>query len=119
MTPPTPPIFRPVPLLSSFKRYHQDHHKYQGETGVDADVPSRWEVQVVGNNTLMKLLWVVCQPLAYSLRPVLTIPKRPTIWEFMNLVVVLGFDALMYTLLGPKAVLYMVCGTLLGACDLL
>jgi len=103
-----------IPSFISFKRYHQDHHKYQGEIGVDADIPSRWEVSVVGNSTIRKLLWVFLQPLAYSLRPVLTIPKTPTIWEFLNVAVVLAWDAAVFLALGPKAVLYMVCGTLLG-----
>ncbi len=99
---------------SSFKRYHVDHHKYQGEDALDADIPSKFEVHVVGHNTFMKLLWVVLQPLAYSLRPVITLPKQPTKWELLNLTLALSFDALMFNLFGIKALLYMVCGTLLG-----
>ena len=28
------------PSLSSFKLYHSEHHRYQGKTGIDADVPT-------------------------------------------------------------------------------
>ncbi len=107
--------FRLFPVaFSSFKRYHADHHKYQGEDHLDADLPSEWEARIVGHSTVMKLIWVVLQPLAYSLRPTIMLPKAITKWEIINLLIILSWDATVFYFLGLKGLLYMVCGTLLG-----
>lgn len=103
-----------IPSFASFKKYHMDHHKYQGEDGIDADVPSALEVCLVGHGFFTKLLWVLLQPLAYSLRPLLSV-RKPFSWlEVANVALVLGWDACIGWFWGAKALLYMVCGTLLG-----
>ena len=107
-------VYFRVCCCSAFKRYHVDHHKYQGEDNLDGDLPSTFEVKVVGHNMLLKLVWVVLQPLAYALRPSIMLPKKPTRWEAINYTVVLLWDYVVFSLLGWKGLLYMVCGTLLG-----
>jgi len=102
-----------IPSFISFKKYHADHHKYQGEDGVDGDIPSTFEGQIV-HSTFTKLVWVICQPAAYALRPLLVVGKPASWWELVNAIVVLGFDAILLYAWGIKALLYCVCGTLLG-----
>ncbi len=102
-----------IPASASFTRYHMDHHKYQGEDLVDTDVPTAWEGRFF-RSTARKVLWVLMQPLFYGLRPLLVAPRAPCKWEIINLVVQVAFDAAVYLYCGPKALLYLLVGTLLG-----
>jgi sphingolipid delta-4 desaturase len=102
-----------IPAFSSFLRYHRDHHQFQGESGVDSDIPTVAEGRFFVNAPL-KVLWVLLQPAFYALRPLLTTPKAPTGWEFINIAAQVVFDAAVLVLLGPKALFYLVVGTLLG-----
>lgn len=102
-----------IPSFVSFKRYHMDHHKYQGEDGVDSDIPSAFEVRFF-TNAFSKLIWVILQPFWYALRPVFTVPKVPGIGEALNLTAQLSFDAAIVYFFGWKALVYLVAGTLLG-----
>ena len=97
----------------SFRRYHMEHHTYQGEDRVDTDVPTAFEVAFF-NNTAKKLLWVVLQPAFYALRPLLTNPKAPTRWEAINFSCQIAFDFAIYHFFGGKALAYLIFGTLLG-----
>lgn len=60
------------PAFSSFQRYHREHHMYQGEDGVDSDIPTYVEGQIfLSNSPTLKTLWVFLQPAFYSIRPFL------------------------------------------------
>merc|ERR1719383_620774 len=50
-----------LPTSITFKRYHLEHHKYQGVDGVDMDIPSAME-GVLFRNTFTKIIWVLLQP---------------------------------------------------------
>ncbi|CAE7940833.1 degs1, partial [Symbiodinium sp. KB8] len=102
-----------IPSFASFRRYHMEHHTYQGEDRVDTDVPTAFEVAFF-NNTAKKLLWVVLQPAFYALRPLLTNPKAPTRWEAINFSCQIAFDFAIYHFFGGKALAYLIFGTLLG-----
>jgi sphingolipid delta-4 desaturase len=90
-----------------------EHHQYQGEDGLDADIPTHAEGRIFTNGPL-KVLWVLLQPAFYALRPVLTIPKAPTIWEGINWAVQLSFDYAIFHFFGVKGISYLVLSTLLG-----
>jgi sphingolipid delta-4 desaturase len=102
-----------IPAFSSFLRYHRDHHQFQGQSGVDSDIPTVAEGRTFVNAPL-KVLWVLLQPAFYALRPLLTTPKRPGAWEAANAAIQVAFDAAVLLLLGRKALFYLVAGTLLG-----
>jgi len=102
------------PSAITFQRYHIEHHQFQGVDGRDVDIPSELEVRVF-TNTLLKLLWVLLQPLFYALRPMITRPKEPTAWEGLNWLVVLSWDFLIFYFLGVKSLVFLVLGTILGA----
>lgn len=102
-----------IPAFASFRRYHQDHHKYQGEDEIDTDIPTTGEITVF-RNTMLKLFWVFLQPGFYALRPMAVMPKIPTGRELLNIVCQVAFDYAIYHFFGGKALVYLIAGTLLG-----
>lgn len=102
-----------VPMSISFKKYHLEHHRYQGDEVIDTDLPTLLEAKLFCT-TIGKLFWVCLQPFFYMLRPLIVNPKPPTYWEFVNLVIQLAFDAVVVYLCGWQVLAYMVIGTLLA-----
>jgi sphingolipid delta-4 desaturase len=102
-----------IPSGQTFKPYHMDHHQYQGVDGVDTDIPHAFEVNYV-TNTVMKILWILAQPLCYALRPMLIKPKPFRFWEGLNWAAQLSFNAAVLYFLGTRSFTYLITGTLLG-----
>lgn len=102
-----------VPYAASFKKYHVDHHRYLGGDGLDVDVPTRLEGWLFCTPA-RKLLWLVLQPLFYSLRPLCVHPKALTRMEVCNALVQLAADAAIFALWGLKPVVYLLASSLLG-----
>ena len=103
------------PSCVTFKKYHLEHHYYQGSDDIDVDIPTDWEGKFF-NNTLKKVLWVILQPAFYSLRPLLVNPKPMDAKEALNFGIVFLFDAVFAYLFGIKALAFNIAGTLLGTC---
>jgi sphingolipid delta-4 desaturase len=102
-----------IPAAASFKRYHMEHHKFQGEDVVDVDIPTEWEGWFF-HSSPRKVLWCLLQPLFYSLRPLAVNPKEPTRWEFINIACIIAFDLSIVYVWGVRELLYLVIGTLFG-----
>lgn len=102
-----------IPAAASFKRYHMEHHKFQGEDVVDVDVPTEFEGWFF-RTTMRKVLWCFLQPAFYSLRPLAVSPKEPTRWEFINIACTIVFDLMIVHVWGISGLLYLVLGTLFG-----
>lgn len=102
-----------IPSFVSFRRYHMDHHAKQGTDGIDVDIATVAEGRLFTNAPL-KLLWVLMQPLFYSLRPMIVAPKQPGKWEAINFAVCAAFDYAIFATCGAKGLLYLILGTLLG-----
>jgi sphingolipid 4-desaturase/C4-monooxygenase len=102
-----------IPSFVSFKRYHMEHHRYQGEVGVDVDVPTYTEVSVF-RGFIMKTIWLFLQPAFYALRPLFIAPKLLTMWEFYNWAGQITFDYCIYHFFGAKGLVYLISSTLLG-----
>jgi len=103
-----------VPSAISFKRYHIDHHKYQGEDGVDVDIPTAAEGRFF-TNVLTKTVFIFLQVAFYALRPMIVNPKKPTIWEGINWVTALSFDFFILFNFGMPALGYLLLSSLLGS----
>lgn len=88
-----------IPFAVAFKGYHLEHHKYQGQDVIDADIPTDLEARLFCT-TFGKFVWVCLQPLFYALRPLFTNPKKPLKLEFLNTVIQVSFDLLVLHLLG-------------------
>ncbi|KAG8723157.1 hypothetical protein FRC09_004496 [Ceratobasidium sp. 395] len=96
-----------IPYAITFKRYHIEHHKHLGEDGIDTDLPSRLEM-ICLQNVAGKAFFCTFQILFYALRPGFIRSQRPTAWHALNLVVQLTFDAVLYHILGGRALVYLV-----------
>ncbi|CAG0896479.1 unnamed protein product [Cyprideis torosa] len=102
-----------VPMSGSFKKYHLEHHKYQGDEKKDTDIPTKLEA-VLFRHTLGKMIWVLLQPFFYALRPTFVYPKPPTTFEIVNAAFAICFDALIVYFFGWKPVVYLFIGLLLA-----
>lgn len=102
-----------IPAAVSFKRYHLEHHKYQGEDDVDMDIPSEFEGWFFTTRPT-KAIWVMLQPFFYSLRPLAIKPKQPGMWEYINFAAVGLSNAAVYYYCGGNGLFYLCCGTLIG-----
>jgi len=104
-------IFADLPNLApgaiSFRIYHLQHHAYLGKNA-DPDVPSAWEMRIVGDSSVRKALWLLLFPLVQISRA-LRVGGADVLdpWALLNMGVSLGFTLLVLSLLGPGAVLYL------------
>ncbi|CAI9730742.1 sphingolipid delta(4)-desaturase DES1-like [Octopus vulgaris] len=102
-----------VPVSITFKKYHLEHHRFQGEDDIDVDIPTYFEAKFF-NRTFTKFLWVILQPLFYTIRPFFIRPKSFELLELINIFVQFSFDAVVFYILGIKPIVYMIAGTLLA-----
>lgn len=102
-----------VPMSISFKKYHLEHHRYQGDEVIDTDLPTLLEAKLF-SNTFGKFCWVCFQPLFYMLRPLIVNPKPPNRQEFINLAIQLVFDTIVVYFFGWRVLWYLIVGTLLA-----
>ena len=80
-----------VPSSATFRRYHLEHHTYQGVDGIDEDIPSTWETYLL-RYTLGKIFFVMFTPVFYSFRPMLEYPKSPNRDEIFNWIFIIISD---------------------------
>jgi sphingolipid delta-4 desaturase len=97
-----------------FKRYHLEHHQFQGDREKDADIPTKWEADLVGNSTLKKLIYLTLQFIAYGARPGYVRPKKYRSQEYINVAVVITTDVLIFLFCGLPGILYMFLSLALG-----
>ncbi len=102
-----------VPCAISFKKYHLDHHKFQGDVNIDVDLPTEIEARMF-NSRFTKLIWVIFQGIFYAFRPLIVRPQPLQPYEVINMIVQVAFDVLVYVYLGPKPLVYMIVGAFLG-----
>ncbi|XP_046673650.1 sphingolipid delta(4)-desaturase DES1 isoform X2 [Homalodisca vitripennis] len=102
-----------LPFSITFKGYHLEHHKYQGDEVLDTDIPTYVEAKLFCT-TFGKFVWVLLQPLFYAFRPVFTYPKPPTLLEVVNVIIQLSFNGLVCYTLGVKVLVYMLAGSLMA-----
>ena len=99
------PLFFPGSV--SFHKYHLKHHAFQGVYELDADIPSRWEANLIGHSALGKALWLLFYPIFQMIRP-LRVKEVSVLdpWSLTNLAIQIAVNIAVYLVLGPKAVVY-------------
>lgn len=103
----------PFPIAMSFRRYHLEHHTYQGVIGKDPDLPLDWELTLIKGNPLLKIIWVFCYPLMYVIRGAAQ-QKKPTKWEIINWIFTISSNTLICYFNGWKGLLYIFLSLWLG-----
>jgi len=102
-----------VPASITLKKYHLDHHRFQGDTVYDTDVPTRLEVFLFSTR-LGKIIFLIVMPFLYSFRPMFVFPKAIHVLEIVNLLIAILFNSFMFYLFGGKTVVYFFLSTALG-----
>ncbi|CAF3321179.1 unnamed protein product [Rotaria socialis] len=102
-----------IPSSVTFKKYHIDHHKYQGDDILDPDLPTYFEAWLF-QSSIGKIFYIAAQPLLYSVRPLLRVPKPVTFLEVVNLIIQITFDLVFMYFFGRKSFVYLFLGTALG-----
>jgi sphingolipid delta-4 desaturase len=101
------------PSSTMFKRYHMEHHRFQGDPSVDADLPTALEGNFF-SGIILKAMWVFLMPLAYSCRPQHVRPKKHRGLDNLNVAVLLCTNALVAYTCGIRGLLYLTLSTVLG-----
>ncbi|XP_044260503.1 sphingolipid delta(4)-desaturase DES1 [Tribolium madens] len=102
-----------IPISISFRKYHLEHHKYQGDEIKDTDIPTYLEAKLFCT-TFGKFVWVLLQPFFYAFRPLVTYPKPPTMLEIVNTVIQLIFDAFVVYYFGGRVLGYLIFGSVMA-----
>jgi sphingolipid 4-desaturase/C4-monooxygenase len=106
-------IFANLPALApgaiTFRHYHLLHHRFLGRRGLDADVAMPWEVRLFGRSPFGKFLWLLAQPLTYTVVHPLQVRHRIPLdrWLVANLVAVAGAGVAVAFACGPGSLLYL------------
>ncbi len=80
---------------------------------MDTDLPTYIE-GILFSSPIGKFFFVILQPLFYTLRPIIVLPKTITFLEVVNWIIQITFDAIIFYMFGVKAISYLWIGTLLG-----
>lgn len=99
-----------IPYSAAFKGYHIEHHKFQGQDGIDTDLPTRLELLLL-NNVLGKVFFATFQILFYALRPTFVRSQRLTKWHLLNVVVQLAFDYVLVRTFGFRPLIYLIASS--------
>ncbi|KAI9481261.1 MAG: fatty acid desaturase-domain-containing protein [Benjaminiella poitrasii] len=103
-------IVLPVPISQSFRRYHIQHHTFQGVEGLDPDLPLAWEKSLIRGNCFSKVLWILIYPVMYVFRGVAmqqALGHTPNRWELINVVFSVLMDILIVLVCGWKGLGYL------------
>jgi sphingolipid delta-4 desaturase len=98
-----------VPTAMGFRCYHIKHHSHLGDYDYDADLPSRWEGDLVGNRWYMKAGWLfffAAFQLGRLSRLKGTVPMRGR-WTYINAAVIVAFDLAILFVCGPNGLFYL------------
>jgi sphingolipid delta-4 desaturase len=96
-----------IPIAMGFRRYHSEHHVYQGSATKDPDMPLSWELPLIRGSSWRKLIWLTTYPAMYAVRAMV---RGRTIgqWEVINHVFTMSVNAAIWYFWGSKALIYFI-----------
>ncbi|QXX76397.1 fatty acid desaturase [Methylovirgula sp. HY1] len=98
-----------VPTAMGFRCYHLKHHSHLGDYDYDADLPSHWEAQLVGNRWYAKAVWLFGFAIVQVTRLGRlkgTVPMLGT-WTWINAGVIIVYDLAILYFFGLNGLLYL------------
>ena len=99
----------------AFKKYHLEHHMFQGHDAIDTDIPTAGEARLFSlGGSLLKIVWVIGQLFFYAIRPLFVRPKPMGKWDALNLITQASFDMAFIHFAGPRAFVYLLASVFLG-----
>ena len=104
-----------IPYSSFFGKYHLMHHTHEGVYMKDMDLPSNWEIQFIGNNTFRKSVWLLCQIIAYAIRPMLLFPMPWTAHDYINVLFICTTNYIFIHNFSYKSYIYLLLSAFLGS----
>ncbi|KAJ1937964.1 sphingolipid delta-4 desaturase, partial [Linderina pennispora] len=102
-----------VPISQSFRRYHLEHHQFQGVEGMDPDLPLDAEIPLIHNNPMLKTLWVMCYSVMYLVRG-LALKKQPQRWELINWAFTICADIAIARFMSLRSLMYLLVSVYFG-----
>jgi len=98
-----------LPSAIPFRHYHLLHHRFLGRSGLDADVPPRWEIELFGRSRIGKILWIVAQPITYAVVHPLQVQRRIKLdgWLLLNIGLVVAVSLAVAYSQGGAALAYL------------
>ncbi|MEK7403045.1 MAG: fatty acid desaturase [Gemmatimonadota bacterium] len=104
-----------LPGAIAFRRYHILHHNHQGDSELDADLPSPREARLVGNSTIRKIVWLALYFVAQISRvPMLHRVKLIDGWYAANILVQAAFIAAVVYAWGWASLIYLLLSSILA-----
>jgi len=109
-----------IPYAINFKPYHMEHHRYQGQEGIDTDIPTKLEGWLLCDSatgyvdrTVRKAVFMFFQIFAYALRPMSIKPDLVPMdgWMLLNYIIQFSFDGLMVYVFGWEVMIYFIGST--------
>lgn len=102
-----------LPSSTTFKRYHMEHHQFQGVDGVDVDLPTKFEGEFF-NTPLRKFFYLFFQAAFYAARPAFIRPKKLNDLDKLNYFIIFITDAIVIYYCGLSGLMYLLLSLVLG-----
>jgi sphingolipid 4-desaturase/C4-monooxygenase len=102
-----------LPTSTTFKRYHMEHHQFQGYEGIDCDIPTDIEGKFF-TTPARKILFLLFQSVFYGVRPGLVRPKNLNDLDKLNYACIAVSDIVVYLTCGGCGLGYLLLSLVLG-----
>ncbi|CAF0907661.1 unnamed protein product [Rotaria sordida] len=103
-----------IPISITLKKYHLDHHRFQGHIIYDTDISTHLEIFLFSSR-FGKLIFLIIIPFLYSCRSIFILSNTIHYVELINLIIVFIFNSLIfYFFFDIKTLLYFILSTIFG-----
>ncbi|CAF0929044.1 unnamed protein product [Rotaria sordida] len=103
-----------ISISITLKKYHLDHHRFQGHIIYDTDISTHLEIFLFSSR-FGKLIFLIIIPFLYSCRSIFILSNTIHYVELINLIIVFIFNSLIFSFFfNIKTSLYFLLSTIFG-----